>query len=294
HSSQLPISSVYPPAASGGAYAPSPYNTALVPPQLFSAHSHTSGSPPIPHTTTIVDPNLPEDVQQAMQAAYDSVEWANGDNVPAEILMPTVKKLGRDSWEDLDAHSRTVIVLLDGKVTLNAIPSSTAKTTCPAISGLARRRLKVLPINKAIMSTHLNTIPLIKWLLLLAHEGMMQVYIHNILEYILLRDVVRSRFSSDGGADRLMRFGESIPSLMENEYLAMPFLPSLSFKFNSRVSILVSFEMNMSILRYTFWCPEMDNDNHLQNRDWALPSQSGVDPILEGIRTAFKNAQLVE
>ncbi|CAG8772818.1 5854_t:CDS:2, partial [Acaulospora colombiana] len=168
HSSQLPISSVYPPAASGGVYAPSPYNTALVPPQLFSAHSHMSGSPPVPHPTTLVDPNLPEDVRQAMQAAYDSVEWANGDNVPAEILMPTVQKLGRDSWECRICHKEhkrrdhtlthlpfLVIVLLDVKVTLNAItldllyayvlsaiPSSTAKTTCPAISGLARRRLK--------------------------------------------------------------------------------------------------------------------------------------------------------
>ncbi|PVF98966.1 hypothetical protein CPB86DRAFT_806545 [Serendipita vermifera] len=103
-SGQLPISSVYPPAVSGGPYAPSLYNTPPVPPQLFSAPSHMRASPPIAHTATILDPHLPEEVRQAMQAAYDSVEWANGDNVPSEILMPTVKKLGRDSWECRICH----------------------------------------------------------------------------------------------------------------------------------------------------------------------------------------------
>jgi len=41
----------------------------------------------------------PDDVYRAMEAAFQSSEYARGENIPAEILMPTVRKLDKELWE---------------------------------------------------------------------------------------------------------------------------------------------------------------------------------------------------
>jgi hypothetical protein len=103
-SDQSGVPAMYPPPTTGAPYTPSLYGTAPIPPQLLSSNPLMHSSTQVHHTVSLVDPSLPEEVRQAMQAAYDSVEWANGMNVPSEILMPTVQKLGRDSWECRICH----------------------------------------------------------------------------------------------------------------------------------------------------------------------------------------------
>jgi hypothetical protein len=43
--------------------------------------------------------DLPDDVRKAINAALDSQEYTRGENVPAEILMPTVQKVEKELWE---------------------------------------------------------------------------------------------------------------------------------------------------------------------------------------------------
>jgi hypothetical protein len=43
--------------------------------------------------------DLPDDVRRAIDVALDSREYARGENVPAEILMPTVQKIDKELWE---------------------------------------------------------------------------------------------------------------------------------------------------------------------------------------------------
>lgn len=91
---------VYSPASSGGLYAsPSfqsvPASSLSHSPLLRSSPSGTSqGSTSLPARSD----TLPRDVRDAMNAAYASVEWAAGANVPADILLPTVQKLGKELW----------------------------------------------------------------------------------------------------------------------------------------------------------------------------------------------------
>jgi hypothetical protein len=56
--------------------------------------SPSSSSPGV----TLGQLDLPDDVRRALDAALSSREYARGENVPAEILMPTVQKIDRDTW----------------------------------------------------------------------------------------------------------------------------------------------------------------------------------------------------
>lgn len=83
-----------------------------------SAHPHTPafGTPPTPSlhfspsasghmslssasSRLLNDPSLPEDIRSALFAAMESPEFARGENVPPEILMPTVRKMDKELWE---------------------------------------------------------------------------------------------------------------------------------------------------------------------------------------------------
>jgi hypothetical protein len=46
-----------------------------------------------------IDPSLPDDVRDAMRAAYATTEWATGQNIPPEVIMPTVEKVGKEQFK---------------------------------------------------------------------------------------------------------------------------------------------------------------------------------------------------
>jgi hypothetical protein len=85
------------PASSGGLYVSPPLHDITV-----SSSGPSSlpgrGSPQVPTSHPVTSDSLPLDVRDAMNAAYASVEWAAGSNVPAETLMPTIQKLGKELW----------------------------------------------------------------------------------------------------------------------------------------------------------------------------------------------------
>ncbi|KAG8810452.1 hypothetical protein FRC19_004536 [Serendipita sp. 401] len=85
----------YSPASSSGLHTPAFHGT---PSASFShiAQLPARASPPAVYPP--LDDALPANVRKAIQEAYASPEYARGDNVPAEILLPTVRKVQDDSW----------------------------------------------------------------------------------------------------------------------------------------------------------------------------------------------------
>lgn len=83
----------YSPASTVGPYTPVPFST---PSASLAQFPRSYSSPRQPRMD--IDESLPVDVRNAMQAAYASQEYAQGENVPADILLPTVQKVDKDLW----------------------------------------------------------------------------------------------------------------------------------------------------------------------------------------------------
>ncbi|KAG8816250.1 hypothetical protein FRC17_000382 [Serendipita sp. 399] len=149
----------YSPASSSGPQTPAFQGA---PSTAFSvlAQLPSRGSPspmPLP-----IDETLPSNVRSALQAAYKTNEWAQGENVPAEVIMPTVQKLSNDSWVCLIwptsvvttplrtsappicrtrvgvANIQTVIALSGGKVTWKGTSSPLIKKNTISLAPTAK------------------------------------------------------------------------------------------------------------------------------------------------------------
>lgn len=86
----------YPPPAAGVPHAPM-FSTPPTPSLHFSGLSGRL-SPSSPSSVPMFDSNLPEEVRRALRAALDSPEFMRGENVPPNILMPTVQKVDKELW----------------------------------------------------------------------------------------------------------------------------------------------------------------------------------------------------